>query len=303
MTDSADRIRQTRVRDLPALVSVVIPVRNGMDVLPHQLDALVKQDYRGNWEVLVVDNGSADRTREVALRWSDRLPLRVVSASDVLGASAARNRGLMEARGQLVLFCDADDAVSEHWLRSMVHGAPGFDVIGGRTDTALLNDPVSTAWVDLSYSDGPRNANGFLPWVIGCNLGVWKDVADAVGGFREDYEYGGEEVDFCWRASLAGFQIGYLDDAVVHYRQRSTLRGLIKQMYAYGRSGPHLYRDYRDAGCPRSSTWQALRSWIWLLAHLWHLAGGPVRRGQWLRAGALRIGKLVGSIECRVLYL
>ncbi|MYR59535.1 glycosyltransferase, partial [Streptomyces sp. SID625] len=78
---------------------------------------LGRQTYQGPWEVVVVDNGSVDGTPEVARAARAVLPaLRIVDARDRAGESYARNRGIAEARGDLVAFCDADDVAAEGWL-------------------------------------------------------------------------------------------------------------------------------------------------------------------------------------------
>src|SRR6059058_4106784 len=107
-------------RPVPALVSVVVPAYNCADTIDVQLAALAEQDYDGRWEVVVVDNRSTDDTADRARRWSDRLPgLRVVDASERQGVSHARNRGIEEARGDLIAICDADDQVQPGCLTAM----------------------------------------------------------------------------------------------------------------------------------------------------------------------------------------
>ena len=94
------------------LISVIVPVRNGMPWLEHQLSALSAQDVPVEWEVLVADNGSDDATRSCVERWSGRNPrLHLVDASARRGAAATRNIGVASARGSLLAFCDADDVV------------------------------------------------------------------------------------------------------------------------------------------------------------------------------------------------
>ena len=67
------------------LVSVILPTRNRVALLTEQLEALALQTYADPWELIVVDNGSADDTREVATGFAHRLPLQVMTASDRIG--------------------------------------------------------------------------------------------------------------------------------------------------------------------------------------------------------------------------
>jgi len=89
-------------------VSVVIPTLDAERTLGAQLDALSTQDYRGAWEVVIVDNGSSDDSMEVAKAFSTRLPLlRLAEARDQRSAAHARNVGVSVAGGDFIAFCDA----------------------------------------------------------------------------------------------------------------------------------------------------------------------------------------------------
>lgn len=100
-------------------ITVIIPVRNGASVLARQLSALVEQDSQVPFEVVVADNGSDDETARIAADYSDRLSLRVIDASAVTGASAARNEGARHARADRLAFLDADDVAGPGWLSAL----------------------------------------------------------------------------------------------------------------------------------------------------------------------------------------
>ena len=83
------------------LVSVVMPVLNGMPWIEHQLRALAAQQLDADWEVVVADNGSDDGTRFCVEQWSERQPrIRLADASARRGEAAARNIGVRAARGR-----------------------------------------------------------------------------------------------------------------------------------------------------------------------------------------------------------
>src|SRR5205085_6844888 len=114
------------------LVSVIVPVRNGERHVGDQMAALAAQDYDGPWEVVVVDNGSTDRTAEVVARWRDRLPsLTVVDASNRRGLNHARNAGRAAARGDFLAFCDADDVATPGWVSALAEAAAQADLVSG----------------------------------------------------------------------------------------------------------------------------------------------------------------------------
>jgi GT2 family glycosyltransferase len=111
------------------------------------------------------------------------------------------------------------------------------------------------------------------------------------------------DIEFCWRAALAGYRLGFAPDAVIHYRWRSGLRPLAKQAFRWGEGEAHLYRDFRDRGLKRSGVRAALIDWAWSLVHVVDLAREPKFRGAWVRKTFNRAGRLIGSIRYRVLFL
>src|SRR5665213_4169463 len=99
------------------MISVVLPVRDGLPWLDEQLGALAAQHCDEPWEVVVADNGSSDASVALARDWAERCAaMRVLDASARVGPAAARNAGVMAARGELLAFCDADDVVQAGWL-------------------------------------------------------------------------------------------------------------------------------------------------------------------------------------------
>jgi len=287
----------------PPMVSVVIPARNAAETLPIQLSALERQDYRGRWEIVVADNNSTDETPDVVDAWKGRLPIAVIPAFKGTGVSYTRNVGIRAATGDLIAICDADDEVSESWLSTIVEASRRSDAVGGRLDYSKLNDPVAVSWRGTPLTTGPKIRGAFLPAVIGANLAVWADVCSALDGFNEEYTSGADDTEFCWRLQLAGYRLGFSTQALIHYRVRGDLRALVRQLYSYGRANPRLYRDFRKHGMPRSNTRRALLGWAWLIVHLPYLLRGRHLRGRWLGQAALRIGKVVGSIENHTIYL
>lgn len=293
---------RTRPAAGPDLVSVIIPTRNGAATIGAQLAALGRQTYPGRWEIVVVDNGSTDRTVEVVAGFRDRLPdLRLHRATARAGTSYARNEGCRVSRGQLLLFCDQDDVVGPDWVAEMVRGLAVFPAVGGHVERHLLNDEVSLATRPEKPAGSLQGGFDFLPYALGANCGVRRTVYQELGGFDPDYRYGSDEVSFFWRVQLAGHRLGALPDAVVHYRLRRDLRSMARQYYAYGLSHPRLYRDFAAAGLP-CSVRAAAREWGWLLRHLPDLVRSRKSRAVWVTRCAMRCGRLVGSLRNRVVF-
>jgi glycosyltransferase involved in cell wall biosynthesis len=282
------------------LVSVIIPVRNGADTLREQLGALDQQTYSGSCEIVIADNGSDDGTAAIARACAPSgARLRVVDASARPGSSFARNLGASEARGDFLVFCDADDVVVPGWLEAMVRSARDFDAVTGPQDATSLNEPEVQAWRPPRAATLPTS--GFLPYAPSCNLGVWAEVYKRTGGFREDYPQA-HDVEWSWRAQLSSYTLGFAPGAVVQYRYRATMRGVARQAYLSGLDSARLYRDYRGLGMERPALRGTARTWLWIVARMPYLAA-PSRRGIWMRRAAEAFGRARGSARFRVVFL
>jgi glycosyltransferase involved in cell wall biosynthesis len=279
-------------------VSVILCVRNGDATLREQLDALSCQDYPGNWEVIIVDNGSRDRSRAIALEARYRLPKLKVVDEPRPGVNFARNAGVRAARGDHLLFCDQDDIATGSWVRELASALDHYDVVGGAMEYDVLNSP------DVprrdQQSDALLEALGYK-FSMGSNLASRRDVLNAVGGFDESFRRGSDDADFCLRAQYAGFSIGFAPAAVMHYRLKTTPRALLSQMYSYGRANENLAARHRTLGNRRSTAlqrWKVTAHKGWLL--FTHLATVRTAQGRLDYAG--RVGFFVGAVIGNLRY-
>jgi glycosyltransferase involved in cell wall biosynthesis len=283
------------------LLSVIMPTRNRAHLLSEQLDAFAGQTHAGAWELVVVDNGSVDRTAEVVQSFADRIPVRLVPAVERAGIAFARNAGAAHARGDYLLFVDDDDHVLPGWLDAMARAAARSQVIGGR-ERWFRPDVDGGASHPVSETTDLDRAFGFLPIVSGSNGGVSRALFERVGGFSERYRRC-DDIDFFWRAQLAsGRHALFVEDAVLEYRLRPGVRPIWDQAYADAREVPQLYRHFRVHGMPRdvrSSTAAALR--IARYGPRW-IRSERGRRELAKEAGWL-VGRTVGSVRAGVLYL
>lgn len=294
-----DRVRSVEIE--ATSVSVVIPARNSLPDLYDQLDALSKQTYRGPMEVIVADNGSDDGLARHLSDYSRRglLVLRCVDASQQAGAAYARNRGAAEADGDFLAFCDADDVVHPEWVSTLVRIAEGHDVVGTAIETESINCDRALDWTPTTPAD-KQGKTAFLPHAIGASLGCWASVYRNLGGMSCDLR-ASEDVEFCWRAQLAGYSFAFEAAELVAYRLRNDLKSMVKQSYQLGYGFAQLQGLYREKGCPPVRLRRAMRWWV-LLA-----LGNPlvpravtrISRGQWARAVAAHIGELRGGIRYR----
>jgi glycosyltransferase involved in cell wall biosynthesis len=281
-------------------VSVVVPVRNGAATIGQQLDALASQSFDGIWDVVVVDDASTDGTAEVASRWSDKLPsLRVLTLAEHGGASYAYNVGTRAALGPCVAYCDADDVVSSRWLAAMMSGLQRDSITTGPLDLTRLNPRRLYAWRRSPWADPLPPWNGFLVPVINANMAVHVETFESLGGFDETLDTN-EDYEFAFRAQLAGASIGFVPDAVVHYRLRHGLP-YFRREYQYGLGHVELYRRFRHVGMRRN--W--LRGFVRLAGAV---LGAPLvlipkYRYGWITLAGVELGRLEGSLRYRTLFL
>ena len=130
-------------------VSVIVPTYNRQPLLPRAIDSVVAQTF-GDWEIVLVDDGSTDSTREMADRYSHQLGDRFVYIPQPnRGASAARNRGIDVCRGRFVAFLDSDDEflptkLGQLELPVFVNAEHGRHLIGVRCAVPGVSIEVQT---------------------------------------------------------------------------------------------------------------------------------------------------------------
>ena len=281
------------------LHSVIMPVIDDAATVGDQLSALAAQTLDETWELIIADGGSTDASLEIVRAWSGRIPgLRIIDATGSLSRGGARNIGAEHARGDLLLFCDADDVVFPCWAAAYARDRANWDLAGGTLDYLPLN-PVGAAPAGRIQSH--TGELRFLPFMPCANLAMHRRVFETVGGFDEQLVWG-KDADFSWRAQLAGYRLGVVPDAIVAKRTRSDSGVLYRESVNWGRATVQLFVRYRDEGMPRPSLCEAARTYAWLTLRARKLGEQPARR-EWARIAGVRWGRLVESARHRTLCL
>lgn len=220
-------------------ISVVIPARNAQGTLGETLDSLLAQT-RGDWQALVVDDGSTDGTAEVAQAHSAR-DRRISLLSDGRaseGASAARNRGIAAATGDWLLFLDADDWIEAGFLQKMLAVLERNDGArvaysacrrvspDGQTGPLWLSAEVARAPFEVLARQCPVVIHGFV---------LDRALIDEIGGFDPGLRTC-EDWDFWHRLARTGVAFHPVPDAVAFYRlQQQSLSSDARVMLADAR--------------------------------------------------------------------
>ncbi len=213
-------------------VSVIVCSYNGGKTLAACLDSLGRINYP-DYEVILVDDGSTDDTREIAARYPG---VRYVHQTNH-GLSHARNHGAAVAQGEIFAYTDSDCMADSEWLYYLVHTLLSGDYAGvGGPNVS----PPSQNWVQACVAAAPGGPSHVLltdtvaEHIPGCNMAWYRWAFENIGGFDPEYHKAGDDVDLCWRVQQSGHQIAFSPTAIVWHHRRFTLRAFRRQQEGYG---------------------------------------------------------------------
>ena len=246
--------------DQQAFVSVVVPARDEERSLGLCLDSILTQHWPGDrLQVLVVENGSRDRTRDVAEAWAARDPRVSVVVSRAANHAEAMNVGIQAARGEIVARVDAHSHIDRRYVAEVVAAFdrhPGAAVVGGAFLAAGETPCERVAGFARSSRLGVGGGYGTdrIPHdhpVRSVQCGAYRrEALLAVGGFDPAMAYG-EDEDLNWRLRQRGFEVILCPALLQHYRPRASLGGLWRQYWNYGRGRMRVLRKHPDFLAPR----------------------------------------------------
>ena len=201
---------------MSSLVSCIIPVYNGERYLPETLDSVFGQTHQ-ELDVIVADDGSTDRSREVATNY----PRPVVCISqENAGHAAARNLALGIARGEFIAFVDADDL----WLPSKL--AMQLQWLAERPHVAAVFTHLQNFWspdVDPAQRTGGEDALAPVPGYSSVTMLARRSMFDQVGLFDPSLKHGNDRDWFC-RAAEQGLVMEMMPGVLVRRRLHATNR-------------------------------------------------------------------------------
>lgn len=223
-------------------VSVVVPVYNGEATIEECVNSLLQMDFpTSEREIIVVDNASNDDTGKILRRFNDRIQ---VVHEIKRGAAAARNRGVVSARGEIVAFTDADCVVERGWLANLVPSLTeeSIGIVGGKILAKRPCNPIEE--FGESIHDHNQAINVYdPPYVITMN---W---ASRVSVLREnlfDEKFlRSQDVDLSYRILQRGYRFVFAPDAVVYHRNEKTFPGLFKEGFTHGFHSVQLIKKHK----------------------------------------------------------
>lgn len=237
-------------------VSVIVPAYNAASTIHDCLEALTSQALPGhNYEVIVVDDGSTDETREIAGRYD----IHLIEQSHK-GPAAARNRGVMEAKGQIVLFTDADCEPTEDWIAEMIAPFEDTDVVGVKGAYRTRQGRIVPRFIQCEYEEryermARRRQIDFIDTYA---AGYRREVFLWERGFDVRYPNASvEDQEFSFRLAERGYKMLFNPHAVVYHQHPETLAAYFKRKFNIGYwkvvvVQRHPRKAVRDSHTPQS---------------------------------------------------
>jgi glycosyltransferase involved in cell wall biosynthesis len=227
-------------------ISVVIPTYNRVEMLLNCLDALSRQSLPfSQFEVLVVDDGSQDETSKRVKERSFPYAFKFLQEKHG-GAASARNRGIKEAKGEIILFTDDDCIPSEGLLEehAKAHESEAMRVVRGPVVIVRSPSEISNGKFRLSHFS--------MNFFCTSNASVRKEWLLKAGGFDESFGRW-EDAELGWRLRHMGLKRVFLPHApVFHWKPEWPVGKLVKTALADGRAAANLYKRH-----PGLRTWLA----------------------------------------------
>lgn len=231
--------------------SVIVPVFNRPDEVDELLESLTRQSLQ-DFEVIIVEDGSAVTCRSVCDQYADRLDLKYFDKPNS-GPGQSRNYGAERAQGEYLIVLDSDVVLPVDYFKAVddeLRRQPA-DAFGGPDCAHASFTDVQKA---ISYSmtsffttggirGGKKKLDKFYPRSF--NMGIRRDVYMRLGGFNKMRF--GEDIDFSIRIFKAGCRCRLFPEAWVWHKRRTDFRKFWRQVYNSGIARINLYKKYPES--------------------------------------------------------
>jgi glycosyltransferase involved in cell wall biosynthesis len=230
--------------------SVIIPVYNRPDELRELLQSLTEQSYK-NFEVIVVEDGSANRCDHVVDAFRERLDIHYLFKPNT-GPGPSRNMGFSHARGEYFVAFDSDCIIPPHYFGAVESrfASGTFDAWGGPDRSHESFTPLQQAMAYTMSSPittgGIRGGEKHLGWFQprSFNMGISRQVFMKTKGFA--FHRLAEDIELSVRMKREGFRSVLITEAFVYHKRRNTLSQFFRQVSDFGRGRVQVGRLYPD---------------------------------------------------------
>ncbi|MBF0486092.1 MAG: glycosyltransferase [Candidatus Omnitrophica bacterium] len=224
-------------------VSVIIPAYNCSGTIAGTLEALLAQTYPGVIEIIVVDDGSLDSTRDVIKGFQGVKYLYQANA----GPASARNLGAKNASGEVLFFTDSDCVPEKGWIEKMLSGFEATDiaVVAGSYGIANPQDALACIIQQEIFFRHTYLMPEFPQAFGSYNFSIRRSVFETLGGFNTDYRRAsGEDNDLSYKILAAGLRIRFMKDAVVLHYHQNSFKKYLKEQFRHGFWRVKMYIDH-----------------------------------------------------------
>lgn len=212
------------------MISIVIPTYNSERTIGKVLESLFKEikNYRKKVEVIVVDDGSTDKTLEIV----EKYPVKIFKQKHK-GPAAARNLGWRKAKGEIVIFLDSDCKVSKGWLRKILKPFEDKKVAGVGVKYKTWN---KRNWVArfVGYEIGQRHEKmkKEVDYLASYSTAYRKEVLKKINGFDTSFKMAAaEDNDLSYRIVSLGYKLIFLKNCFVFHRHPESLKTYLKKQF------------------------------------------------------------------------
>lgn len=231
--------------------SLIIPVYNRPDEVDELLESLTTQTFT-DFEVIVVEDGSARPCRDVVEKYTGRMAVRYFMKPNS-GPGQTRNYGAERAEGEFLIVLDSDCILPPGYLQAVedeLQREPA-DAFGGPDHAhesfsnvqKAINYAMTSFFTTGGIRGGKKKMDKFYPRSF--NMGIRRDVYNALGGFSKMRF--GEDIDFSIRIFKNGYRCRLFPGAWVWHKRRTDMKKFFKQVHNFGIARINLYKKYPES--------------------------------------------------------
>ena len=229
--------------------SIIIPVYNRPQEIEELLQSLAKQTYSGSFEVIIVEDGSSDRSENVVKSFKQQLDIKYFYKENS-GPGQSRNYGMQRAGGNYFIILDSDVILPNEYLKVVdeVLQKKYTDAYGGpdaaMPDFTPLQKGINYAMTSFLTTGGLRGSEsaGKKFQLRSFNMGMSKETFQTTGGFaRQHY---GEDIELTHRIWKSDLSTQFIPKAFVYHKRRTSFRQFYNQTFNFGAARPVLNKMF-----------------------------------------------------------
>jgi len=232
------------------MISVIIPVYNAEKSIESCINAFFNQSYEGEYELIVVDDGSTDKTFEIIKKYARDYPkiIRVLHQKHN-GPAAARNLGAKYAKGNIILFTDADCVPHKDWISEMIKPFKDKEIVGVQGRYKSIQKSLIARFVQLEIEDryDKMRKYKYIDFVGSYSAGYRKDIFLKIGGFDEHFKIpSGEDSELSFRLHKMKYRMVFNPNAIVYHLHPNGVYKYFKQKFYRAFWRVLIYKKYKN---------------------------------------------------------